>query len=120
MTSFAITAYLPRAGYDQLQSKRPRGTSAMRDSPMPIQICNTCGTSYPETAEPPSRYAICEDERQYVPRAGQAWTTPAKLASTHVNAWRQMEGDLCEIYTQPQFAISQRTLLFRNPNAKRL
>jgi glyoxylase-like metal-dependent hydrolase (beta-lactamase superfamily II) len=87
----------------------------MRESPMPIQICNTCGTSYPDTAEPPSRCAICEDERQYVPRAGQAWTTPAKLASTHVNAWRQLEEDLFEIHTQPQFAIGQRALLLRTP-----
>src|SRR6202047_3760295 len=87
----------------------------MRDSPMPIQICNTCGTSYPETAEPPSRCAICEDERQCGPRAGQAWTTPASLASGHVNAWRRLEADLFEIHTQPQFAIGQRALLLRTP-----
>ena len=38
---------------------------------MPIHICNTCGTSYPETPEPPSCCPICEDERQFVPRGGQ-------------------------------------------------
>jgi glyoxylase-like metal-dependent hydrolase (beta-lactamase superfamily II) len=88
---------------------------AMRDSSMPIQICSTCGTSYPDTAEPPSRCLICDDERQYVPRAGQAWTTPSILASGHVNAWRQLENDLFEIHTQPQFGIGQRALLLRTP-----
>ncbi len=82
---------------------------------MPIQICSTCGTSYPDTAEPPSRCLICDDERQYVPRAGQAWTTPSKLAGGHVNAWRQLETDLFEIHTQPQFGIGQRALLLRSP-----
>jgi glyoxylase-like metal-dependent hydrolase (beta-lactamase superfamily II) len=35
------------------------------------------------------------------------------LASRHVNAWRQLEIDLFEIHTQPQFAIGQRALLLR-------
>jgi glyoxylase-like metal-dependent hydrolase (beta-lactamase superfamily II) len=96
-------------------SGRPRATNEMRDSSMPIQICNTCGTSYPDTAEPPSRCLICEDERQYVPRAGQTWTTPEKLARGHVNAWRQLETDLFEIHTRPQFGIGQRALLLRRP-----
>jgi glyoxylase-like metal-dependent hydrolase (beta-lactamase superfamily II) len=96
-------------------SGRPRATNEMRDSSMPIQICNTCGTSYPDTAEPPSRCLICEDERQYVPRAGQTWTTPEKLARGHVNAWRQLETDLFEIHTRPQFGIGQRALLLRTP-----
>ena len=80
---------------------------------MPIQICVTCGTSYPQASEPPSRCLICEDERQFVPRGGQAWTTPAKLADGHVNAWRQLEDDLFEIHSHPQFGIGQRALLLR-------
>src|SRR5258705_13183631 len=64
---------------------------------MPIQICCACGTSYPDTVEPPSRCLICEDERQFVPPGGQVWTTPDKLAGGHVNAWRQLEEDLFEI-----------------------
>jgi len=74
-----------------------------------------CGTSYPDAAEPPSRCLICEDERQFVPRGGQVWTTLEKLAGGHVNAWRQMEGDLFEIHTHPQFGIGQRALLLRTP-----
>jgi hypothetical protein len=82
---------------------------------MPIHICSACGTSYPDAAEPPSCCPICDDERQYVPSGGQAWTTPARLASGHVNGWRQLEMDLFEIHTQPNFAIGQRALLVRTP-----
>jgi hypothetical protein len=82
---------------------------------MPIHICSACGTSYPDTAEPPARCPICDDERQYVPLGGQAWTTPARLASGHVNGWRQLEMDLFEIHTHPNFAIGQRALLLRTP-----
>jgi hypothetical protein len=82
---------------------------------MPIHICSACGTSYPHTAQPPSGCPICDDERQYVPAGGQAWTTPARLASGHVNGWRQLEKDLFEIHTHPNFAIGQRALLLRTP-----
>jgi glyoxylase-like metal-dependent hydrolase (beta-lactamase superfamily II) len=80
---------------------------------MPIQICNTCGTSFPDTPRPPATCPICEDERQFVPPGGQAWTTPSRLAASHANAWRHLETDLFEIHTQPAFAIGQRALLLR-------
>jgi hypothetical protein len=48
-----------------------------------------------------------------VPASGQVWSTPEKLASGHVNGWRQLETDLFEIHTHPQFAIGQRALLLR-------
>jgi glyoxylase-like metal-dependent hydrolase (beta-lactamase superfamily II) len=80
---------------------------------MPIQICSTCGTSFPDASEPPSCCPICEDERQFVPLGGQVWTTPEKLARGHVNAWRQLETGLFEIHTHPQFGIGQRALLLR-------
>src|SRR5258708_35614376 len=87
----------------------------MKGCSMPIHICCACGTSYPDTAEPPSRCLICEDERQFVPPGGQVWTTPDKLAGGHVNAWRHLEEDLFEIHTHPQFGIGQRALLLRTP-----
>jgi len=70
---------------------------------MPIQICRTCGTSYPDALQPPARCPICEDERQFVPRAGQAWITREQLANGHVNGWRRLEPDLFEIHTHPGF-----------------
>ena len=80
---------------------------------MPIQICSTCGTSYPDTAEPPSHCPICEDERQFVSSGGQAWTTRQKLAGGHVNTWRQLETGLFEVHTRPHFGIGQRALLLQ-------
>ena len=80
---------------------------------MPIQICSTCGISYPDAAEPPSRCPICEDEREFVSSGGQAWTTREKLARGHVNTWRQLETGLFEIHTHPQFGIGQRALLLQ-------
>ena len=82
---------------------------------MTIHICTTCGTSYPDTAEPPKRCPICDDERQFVPRSGQGWITPARLAASHANAWRRLEPDLFEVHTSPGFAIGQRALLLRLP-----
>ena len=82
---------------------------------MPVHICRECGTSYANAPSPPPICPICEDERQYVPWTGQAWTVREKLAATHVNAWRRLEPDLFEIHTQPDFAIGQRALLVRTP-----
>ena len=82
---------------------------------MHIYICSECGTSFAESSSPPERCPICDDERQYVPRTGQAWTTPDGLNAKHVNAWRQLEPNLFEIHTEPEFAIGQRALLIRTP-----
>lgn len=83
---------------------------------MPIQICVTCGTSFPASAAPPRRCPICDEERQYVPASGQTWTTPDALAAAHANAWRQAEPHLFEIETHPRFGIGQRAFLLRTPH----
>ena len=82
---------------------------------MPVHICKECGTSYAEAPSPPSACPICDDERQYVPGSGQAWVIAEELGATHVNAWRQLEPNLFEIHTHPDFAIGQRALLLRTP-----
>ena len=82
---------------------------------MPVHICHECGTSYADAPSPPACCPVCEDERQYVPRTGQAWTTPGDLGATHANTWRRLEPDLFEIHTTPDFAIGQRALLVRTP-----
>ena len=76
-------------------------------------ICTTCGTQYPPADAPPARCPICEDERQFVPPTGQAWTTQEKLAVDRVNGWHQYEPGIIGIATQPRFAIGQRALLLR-------
>lgn len=82
---------------------------------MTVFLCSACGTSFGETNEVPAACPICNDERQYVPASGQAWTTTEKLARTHRNAWLQLEPDLMAIQTVPAFAINQRALLLQTP-----
>lgn len=79
-------------------------------------ICTACGTQYPPSAAPPAACTICEEERQFVPPAGQGWTTLPALAASHFNGWRQHEPGLIGIGTQPVFAIGQRALLLRTPH----
>ncbi len=78
-------------------------------------ICNTCGTRFPASEEPPEHCPVCMDERQYVPAEGQTWTTMDELAGDHVNRVERIEPDLFGIGTEPAFAIAQRALLLRTP-----
>ncbi len=78
---------------------------------MPNYICVTCGSQGRETAEPPGRCPICEDERQYVNPKGQAWTTLAEMRPRYHNIVNSLEPGLTEISTEPKFAIGQRALL---------
>ena len=48
---------------------------------MPVWICATCANQYPDQDSPPPGCVICSDERQWVPAAGQRWTTAAELAA---------------------------------------
>lgn len=76
-------------------------------------ICVACGLQHPDGESPPSRCAICEDDRQFVPPSGQRWTTPEALAAEHANAFREAAPALIEIATAPTFAIGQRAFLVR-------
>jgi hypothetical protein len=82
---------------------------------MPAFICTACGMQYAPSAQPPVACPICEDERQYVPPAGQEWVTHEELSRSHYNAWRLLEPDLFSIVSFPAFAIGQRALLVRTP-----
>ena len=81
---------------------------------MPNYICRTCGVQYAESESPPQRCLICDDERQYIGRRGQEWTTLEELrAGEYQN--RIIEGDpgVVSIFTVPQIAIGQRAILVR-------
>ena len=82
---------------------------------MPAFLCTACGTQNPEAAAPPERCPVCDDERQFVPPGGQAWTTLEGLRVGHSNAWRMLAPDLFAVETVPAFAIGQRALLVRTP-----
>ena len=73
-------------------------------------ICTTCGTQYAPTPKPPEACAICDDERQFVPPSGQAWTTLKRLERSHMPTFRD-EAGLMGIGMTPVFGINQRALL---------
>jgi len=76
-------------------------------------ICKACGTQFPAREKPPRSCPICEDSRQYVPFAGQEWTTLDKVRAPHRNAWALCERNLIALETTPEFAIGERALLLR-------
>ncbi|TVY06939.1 MBL fold metallo-hydrolase [Paenibacillus cremeus] len=79
-------------------------------------ICTTCGTQHSPSVEPPARCAICEDERQYVPLTGQAWTTLELMRESgrYSNVISQDETHLYSLRTNPGFAIGQTAYLVQN------
>jgi glyoxylase-like metal-dependent hydrolase (beta-lactamase superfamily II) len=77
-------------------------------------LCMTCGTQHAESEAPPERCLICADERQYVPAAGQRWTTLEAMRKTLMATFRDEAGVL-GIGTAPSFGIGQRALLVRTP-----
>jgi len=83
-------------------------------------ICTQCGTQFAESAEPPPRCPICEDERQFVRHTGQEWTTLKRLAANHHNRIEEEAPLLLGIGTEPEFAIGQRALLLQSPGGNLL
>jgi hypothetical protein len=82
---------------------------------MPNFICATCGIQHAESDQPPSDCSICLDERQYVKKTGQQWTTLDKLRLTNRNSIKFKERGLIGIGIEPHFAIGQRALFLRAP-----
>ena len=82
---------------------------------MPAFLCETCGSQFTPSDQPPPACPVCQDERQFVPPGGQKWTTLDVLARRHFNSYRQHEPGLIGIGTVPKFSIGQRALLLRTP-----
>jgi hypothetical protein len=80
---------------------------------VPAWICETCGVQHADADEPPDGCAICLDERQYVGRKGQRWTTLGELRAERRAEIRD-DGGLIGIGCEPEFAIGQRALLVEN------
>ncbi|PYK90299.1 MAG: MBL fold metallo-hydrolase [Verrucomicrobia bacterium] len=78
-------------------------------------ICVQCGVQFGQTAEPPLRCPICQDERQFVHHDGQQWTTLQELVLHHRNRFEGEAPQLLGIGTKPEFAIGQRALLMQSP-----
>jgi hypothetical protein len=73
-------------------------------------FCATCGAQFTPSDTPPPECPVCEDPRQYVPEAGQAWLTRDELAARHRNEIRR-DGAYHGVGMDPPFAIGQRALL---------
>ncbi len=80
-----------------------------------MYLCVTCGTQYPVEDVPPAHCPICEDERQYVNRKGQQWTTLARLHGAHTNTLTELIPGITSIATTPKVGIGERALLLRTP-----
>jgi hypothetical protein len=77
-----------------------------------IWICPACGANYPPAASAPESCPLCEDERQWVPPAGQRWTTIGQLAADgHHSVIREVEPDLTGVACEPDVGVGQRGLL---------
>ncbi|MEO6209496.1 MAG: MBL fold metallo-hydrolase [Gemmatimonadaceae bacterium] len=81
-------------------------------------ICTACGTQFAERTcaksareTPPESCPTCTDERQYVPRGGQRWTTLEALQSDHRNYFHRLAPGMYGVGTTPAFAIDERALL---------
>jgi glyoxylase-like metal-dependent hydrolase (beta-lactamase superfamily II) len=80
---------------------------------MEHSICITCGTQYPASETAPAHCPICEDDRQYINRDGQQWTTLGTLRGAHRNTFEEIDPGLTTIRTEPGFAIGQHAHLIR-------
>jgi len=78
-------------------------------------ICTACGTQFRSSEVPPATCVICTEERQFVPAAGQTWTTLERLRRTHSNKFFRLAPGLTTIETTPAFGIGQRAMLARTP-----
>lgn len=81
-------------------------------------ICETCAVEHGEVA---AICAICADERQWVPAAGQQWTTLERLAAAgHEARLEELEPDLFGVTVEPAVGIGQQAHLVRTASGNLL
>jgi glyoxylase-like metal-dependent hydrolase (beta-lactamase superfamily II) len=73
-----------------------------------VKVCATCGN---HSADDAATCVICDDERQWVPRTGQRWTTLEELQASHRSDIRELQPGLTGIGAEPPVAIGQRSIL---------
>ncbi|MFF1572116.1 hydrolase [Leifsonia sp. NPDC058292] len=79
-------------------------------------LCAACAVEYPPGEEHPVSCAICDDERQYVPRDGQQWTSLQRLAESGERiVVTELEPDLYGLRSEPKVGIGQQGMLLRTP-----
>ncbi len=79
-----------------------------------LVLCATCGV---EHVRPDGTCLICADERQWVPAAGQVWTSLRELRERgHRIRFREPEPDLLEVVVEPAVGIGQHAHLIHTPH----
>ena len=83
-----------------------------------VVICGTCGVEHAAIVDV---CAICADERQWVPAAGQRWTSLAELAAAgHASHIAELEHDLLGVTIRPGVGIAQQAHLVSTPSGNLL
>jgi|SRR5665811_369151 len=81
------------------------------DGGLDAAICLACSTQFPPESGVPESCPICTDDRQYIPDAGQRWTTLAAELGHHHNVFEEVEPGVTRISTVPKFGIGQHAWL---------
>jgi len=91
----------------------------MSSSSEKLLICTACGTQFDTTSYSLlTSCNICNDPRQFVPTAGQSFTTKSQLLSSgHINKLEALDNDqsFWSLWTEPKIAIGQRAVLIKTP-----
>ena len=82
---------------------------------MTIRICVTCGVQQSRDGDGWGSCPVCEDERQWVPEAGQQWISPEDLRAKHRVEWQEEMEGVWSLRIEPHFGIGQRAFLIRGP-----
>lgn len=81
---------------------------------MSLWICAACAVEQPESDDAPERCLICQDERQFVPKSGQAWASLEVLREQNYRLdIEEIEPQLFGITANPGVGINQTALLVR-------
>jgi glyoxylase-like metal-dependent hydrolase (beta-lactamase superfamily II) len=88
---------------------------------MTLWICATCGVEHADSPEPPAECAICSDERQWVPRTGQKWTTADELRADGIRVeLHEVEPGMIAVTSDPEVGIGQQSMLVKTPRGNLL
>ncbi|MEO5745322.1 MAG: hypothetical protein ABIQ53_12150 [Terracoccus sp.] len=82
-----------------------------------IWICATCAVETADLTTAPDSCAVCTDDRQWVPEAGQRWTSLDELraAGTRIEV-TEVEPELWGLKADPGVGIGQQTMVVRTPH----
>lgn len=84
-----------------------------------VTLCRTCGVE--TSTPPPDLCPICADERQWVPKSGQDWTTRRELESEqHRVSINEREPGLFALRVEPKLGIGQTCYLAQTEHGNML